>query len=73
MALKITVKGVVLTQKQVDAITPIMQERAALRHMSRAQFEARCAKAMQEAGCPLEEPVADLTEVSVGDLCEVAL
>ena len=50
--MSITLKGHVLNQRQLDAITPVMNDLIQGR-VSQAGFEDACAKALENAGCPL--------------------
>ena len=52
MALSIEVRGQKLTQQQLDAIVPVVNDRMKKR-VSAKDFESACLKAMEEAGVPL--------------------
>ena len=50
--MSINLKGHVLNQRQLDAITPAMNE-LINRRLSEKKFEDACVKALEDAGCPL--------------------
>lgn len=50
--MSITLKGHVLNQRQLDAITPVMNDLIQGR-VSQAGFEDACVQALENAGCPL--------------------
>ena len=52
MSLTISLRGVLLSQEQLDAIVPVMNKTMRT-DMSPKEFEAACINAMREAGCPL--------------------
>lgn len=54
MALSIIIRGKKLTQEQLDAIVPVVNDRTS-RRMTAQKFEEACLKAMKDAGCPLDE------------------
>ena len=49
----IELRGVKLSQAQLDAIVPVLNEKMRSRKMSLKAFEERCIQAMVEAGHPL--------------------
>ncbi len=54
MALKVTHKGVKLTQEQLDAVVPVlnwsMQQDG---NIPKAEYDLRVEAALEKAGCPL--------------------
>ncbi len=52
MTLRIMIGGRLVTQAQLDAITPVVNQRMQ-REISKAKFEPACMEAMAAAGCPL--------------------
>ncbi|HCF4080888.1 hypothetical protein [Pseudomonas aeruginosa] len=53
-------RGVELNQAQIDAIVPLMNDFARGLIRGKKKLEAAIDKALEEAGCPLENPVVTL-------------
>lgn len=56
--MSMVIKGVELSDDQLNAITPVIKKFAQRSRINKQQMEEECLKAMQEAGCPLH-PVED--------------
>jgi hypothetical protein len=50
MSFSVEIKGVKLSQEQLDAIIPVLNS-----NPPRKRFETLCLAAMEEAGCPFEK------------------
>ena len=70
MALSVKVRGKELTQQQLDAIVPVVNDRMNKR-VSAKNFEDSCLKAMEEAGCPLTPADSSPAASPLPDFCFV--
>ncbi|ASJ88653.1 TPA: hypothetical protein RJN57_000491 [Pseudomonas aeruginosa] len=58
--MRIIHRGVELNQAQLDAIVPVLNDSMRGLIRGKKKLEAAIDKALEEAGCPLENPVVTL-------------
>ncbi len=54
MSLTIQLRGVTLTQEQLDAVEPLVSEYMSYPGRSQEAFENDCIEVMSKAGCPFD-------------------